>query len=384
MTILPPLLYRGSVKNVRGEVSAESLLFEFSDRYSVFDWGEMPDQLEGKGSALAIMGKCFFQYLENPNNWKELLTSGPITSHFDSSYLDSLKHSELYKEYSLSGLKHHARLEDKEISWNSPFLKVQNIAVLRPTLGEDQSYQYYQYKDKPVNTLVPLEIIFRLGLPPGNSLSKRLGQDLLAWKEFGFESIPSHEKLLAKPIIDFSTKLERGDRYLAYSEAREIAGLCATEWNELHQMSHLIALNLFSFHHKMGLELWDGKIEVAFIKKDDGSRGFMLVDSVGIDELRLLYKGKSFSKEFLREVYKNTQWSKNLEASKKESLLSGMDFKDICLNHYHSSPDKLDAAVKLRAEAVYKSYCNEVSGLMGNEKKFEENYNLESYALRYL
>ena len=71
MSILPPLLYRGSVKNVRGEVSAESLLFEFSDRYSVFDWGEMPDQLEEKGTALAIMGKSFFSYLENPDNWKE-------------------------------------------------------------------------------------------------------------------------------------------------------------------------------------------------------------------------------------------------------------------------------------------------------------------------
>jgi phosphoribosylaminoimidazole-succinocarboxamide synthase len=110
----------------------------------------------------------------------------------------------------------------------------------------------------------------------------------------------------------------------------------------------------------------------------------MLVDSVGIDELRLLYKGKSFSKEFLREVYKNSDWYKKLEAAKKESLVNGVDFKKICLENYHSAPEKLDTEIKLRAEAVYKSYCNEVSTLMGHEKNFAPEYNFETYASRYL
>ena len=62
MTQLPPVLYRGSVKNVRGEVSHPHLLFEFSDRFSVFDWGEMPDALSEKGKTLAVMGKSFFKF----------------------------------------------------------------------------------------------------------------------------------------------------------------------------------------------------------------------------------------------------------------------------------------------------------------------------------
>jgi phosphoribosylaminoimidazole-succinocarboxamide synthase len=384
MSILPPLLYRGSVKNVRGEVSAENLLFEFSDRYSVFDWGEMPDSLEGKGASLAIMGKSFFQYLENPKNWRDLLTSEVITSTFEQSYITSLKNTDLFKQYSEQGLNHHALLDNSEYPWNSPFLKVKNIHILRPTLDLDQHYHYEAYDNRPINTLVPLEVIFRLGLPPGNSLSKRLGSDLSKWEELGHKTIPTGEKLLNKPILDFSTKLERGDRYLSYTEAREIAALSTSEWLELEQMTHLIALNLFSFHHKMGLELWDGKIEVAFIQNANGSRSFMLVDSVGIDELRLLYKGKSFSKEFLREVYKTSDWYKNLEAAKKESLDSGVDFKEICLKKYHSEPQKLDPEVKERAAAVYRSYCNGVSELMGHEKNFSESYNLEAYALRYL
>src|SRR5208283_2683767 len=38
--------------------------FRFSDRYSVFDWGEMPDNIEGKGAALCLMGAYCFEKLE--------------------------------------------------------------------------------------------------------------------------------------------------------------------------------------------------------------------------------------------------------------------------------------------------------------------------------
>src|SRR4030042_759901 len=38
--------------------------FLFSDRYSVFDWGEMPDHIAGKGAALCLMGAYCFEQLE--------------------------------------------------------------------------------------------------------------------------------------------------------------------------------------------------------------------------------------------------------------------------------------------------------------------------------
>ena len=37
--------------------------FNFSDRYSVFDWGEMPDHIDGKGAALCITSAYFFERL---------------------------------------------------------------------------------------------------------------------------------------------------------------------------------------------------------------------------------------------------------------------------------------------------------------------------------
>lgn len=383
MNILPPLLYRGSVKNVRGEVSDNFLLFEFSDRYSIFDWGEMPDLLDGKGRALSIMGKAFFLYLENPKNWQGLFENEIIKNKFDPDYLSKLENSDLYKHFCSTGLPHHASLEN-EYPWDSPYLKVKNVNVLRPIQNPDHSYNYEPYKTKLVNTLVPLEIIFRIGLAKGNSLTKRLGQDLTKWKEFGFSHIPNDSELLKIPMIDFSTKLERGDRYLDYVEAKRIAGLNDHEWSELHQMTQLVALNLFFIHHKMGLELWDGKIEVAFIEGVDGQRSFMLVDSVGIDELRLLYKGKSFSKEFLRETYKESIWYKNLEASKKESQKTGIDFKEICRSKYNSTPSNLEMNIKLRAQAVYKSYCNSISKLVGKDFPFDFEFTFENYSSRYL
>ncbi len=38
--------------------------FHFSDRYSVFDWGEMPDHIDAKGAALCLMGAYCFEQLE--------------------------------------------------------------------------------------------------------------------------------------------------------------------------------------------------------------------------------------------------------------------------------------------------------------------------------
>src|SRR4051812_6882354 len=56
------LVHRGSTKDVYK--SAENFLFKFSDRYSVFDWGEMPDHLERKGIALARFTKVVYQKLQ--------------------------------------------------------------------------------------------------------------------------------------------------------------------------------------------------------------------------------------------------------------------------------------------------------------------------------
>lgn len=387
MMTLPSLLYRGSVKNIRGDVSPsvdspQHLLFEYSDRYSVFDWGEMPDQLIGKGRALSIMGKLFFRYLENPLNWTDLFSRLEVRQRFTSSFLEKCQQSAEYERLCSEGLTHHY-LGDEDNAFDSAFMKIKRIDVIRP-VRQEREYDYSPYRQRVVNTLVPLEMIFRLGLPPGNSLSKRLGFNPVAWREFGLKSVPREGDRLDQVVLDFSTKLERGDRYLEASEAKRLSGMSDEEWRELSMLINLIALNLYSLHHCLGLDLWDGKLEMAFVEKDQ-RRSFMLVDSIGIDELRLLCAGKSFSKEFLREHYKNSQWYRHLEEAKKEAQMRGLDFKKLCQEKYHSSPEALPLQVLERALFVYKAYCNSLALRLGlNAPIFPGNFTIEEYQARYL
>lgn len=346
MNQLPPLLYQGSVKNVRGLASDDSLVFEYSDRYSIFDWGEMPDQISGKGAALNLMGFAFFQYLEKQME-----------------------------------LKHH--MLGLVGTGVTNCCRVKNVKVVRPTkLGS--TYNYRAYQDRLVNALVPLEVIFRLGLSKGNSLSKRFKADPELVKQFGLTSVPEEGVMLEKPLIDFSTKLENGDRYLTYDEARAISGMSEDEFKKLISLATEIAVNLKDFHQKMGLELWDGKVEFAFTQGEGLERNFMLVDSIGIDELRLISQGRSLSKEFLREIYKESGWYNALNAAKEESLKTLVDFKDICKTKYNQFPEKLSPQNKQKAEDLYQSYCNSVYALMNLPLPFSADLNVKNYMEKYL
>ncbi len=74
-------LYRGSVKDVVGPFQLPAapgktaILFEYTDSFSVFDWGKMPDVLPAKGSALAILAADLFEKLENPETWRDFSKS---------------------------------------------------------------------------------------------------------------------------------------------------------------------------------------------------------------------------------------------------------------------------------------------------------------------
>jgi len=59
-----------SVKGFRVEeaATADSLgtgAFVFTDDYSVFDWGKMPDAIPNKGASLCAMGAANFERLES-------------------------------------------------------------------------------------------------------------------------------------------------------------------------------------------------------------------------------------------------------------------------------------------------------------------------------
>jgi phosphoribosylaminoimidazole-succinocarboxamide synthase len=172
------LVYKGSVKDLYRQ--DKSLFFEYSNRYSIFDWGEMPDEIPLKGQALASMAASFFEYL------------------------------------SAQGFKSHFIAAKSATS-----IQVQPVQVLRPEWKNGQ-YDYSAYASRPTFTLVPLEVIFRRFLGQGNSLEGRLKKNPAYLADLGLEQIPTAANSFDPALIEVSTKLETSDRYLTRSEINQM------------------------------------------------------------------------------------------------------------------------------------------------------------------
>lgn len=241
-------------------------VFKFTDDYSVFDYGKMPDRIPGKGEALCRMAAFNFQ------------------------------------ELAKKGVKSHFR---KLLSGNE--MEVNLVQVLYPQKNE--------LKEDSANYLIPLEIIFRNSLPKGSSVFKRLEKGELTPEDLGLEEVPKPGEKLPRPLIDVSTKLERSDRYLDWSEAQKISCLSDKELEELKQKTSLINDFITERAESIGLIHADGKVEFGL----NPERQLILVDVCGtLDENRMLFNSVNVSKQVLRDYYLTTPWAKEFEAAKQE------------------------------------------------------------------
>jgi phosphoribosylaminoimidazole-succinocarboxamide synthase len=370
-----PMIYEGSVKNVRGTDGASPYIFEYSDRYSIFDWGQMPDLLKDKGESLAFLAWFFFDYLGKPENWKSWQSPA------------AFKESKTLARLREKGVSHHALglvggdlkalSLAREIMAPSRCLAVKPVRVLRPVShveGGKVAWDYSMYAERPVNALVPLEVIFRFGVPDGSSLLKRV-DDISYCRDIGLAKAPKAGDRFDAPVIEFSTKLENKDRYISYAEARDIAGLSDDELNELRNLTSLIALRMKDIFADIGVELWDGKLEFAFA----ADRSFMLVDSIGPDELRLMTGGVHLSKETLRGAYRQTSWLAALEKAKDLADQRGeMDWKKICTEELGATPPLLSPVIKERAEMIYKSLSRALSSKFLGQAVFADAWDIDA------
>lgn len=306
--------------------------FHFSDRYSVFDWGEMPDQIPGKGAALCLMGAYCFERLEEKGiktHYKGLVDINGKTMNFKQA--------------------------------NQPInvMEVSNVNIYRPESRVSEGkleYDYSLYTPKLKNCLIPLEIIYRNGLPEGSSVFKRLEQGKTTLKELGLDHQPKPGERFDKPIFDVSTKLEKTDRYISWDEAKKIAGLTDEELNEAKNVLSKVNDIITKMASRAGLVNEDGKIELAF----DDQRRIMVVDVVGtLDECRFTFNGIHVSKEIARQFYKKTSWYLDLEEAKKTAEEKGIkDWKSLC----KSEPPKLDSKLRTIISEMYISTANELTG----------------------
>ncbi|MHA1265485.1 MAG: phosphoribosylaminoimidazolesuccinocarboxamide synthase [Candidatus Helarchaeota archaeon] len=302
--------------------------FVFSDRYSVFDWGEMPDHIKNKGAALCLMGAYGFEKAEAEG----------IKTHYRGLLRQDGK---------------VVRLEDLEAPTN--VMEISLVRVIRPKF-QNKTYDYSMYSPALSNFLIPLEIIYRNGLPEGSSIFKRLERGIITYQDLGLEAYPKPGVKLAHPIFDVSTKLEERDRYITWKEAQKIAGLTDDEVMAIKAVLLKVNEIITAIAKKAQLVNEDGKIELAF----DPSRELMLVDVIGtLDECRFTWNSIHVSKEIARQYYKTTQWYKDVEDAKHQAQEQKVEaWKDLC----KSKPSKLPPTLKEIIENIYTATTNAFLG----------------------
>jgi phosphoribosylaminoimidazole-succinocarboxamide synthase len=254
-------------------------------------------------------------------------------------------------------------------------MEIDLVNVFRPqTVMKDGKlqYDYRVYTPNLRNFLIPLEIIYRNGLPEGSSVFKRLEEGVITIETLGLDHYPRPGERLSKPIFDVSTKLEEADRYLTWDEATEIAGLTVEEVEDIRALLFKVNKMITQMALKADLENEDGKIELAF----DPERRLMVVDVVGtLDECRFTYEGLHVSKEIARQFYRKTDWYNDVEEAKKRAETEGVkDWKKLC----KSKPPKLDPTLKRTISEMYMAVANELT-----ETKIFEVPSLADVVKRY-
>jgi phosphoribosylaminoimidazole-succinocarboxamide synthase len=381
----PALLYPGSVKNLLGPVefagtAQPGIVFEYTDAYSVFDWGRMPDGLARKGEALAILAADLFERLEAPEAWREFSRSETALAlrrahRFGPTFIElgeKLQQEGLRTHYlgALESAASTAPVRVASLTGPVKYFAVRAVSAVRPqsvqVLGREVS-DYTETRVSPAPRLVPLEVVFRFGVPEGSSLVERVARDPGYLASIGYGDL--HATAGARwdfPVMELFTKLESSDRVLTLSEALAISGLTGEQLQGLLLKTAWVAGFLRGRCAAAGIELADGKLEWGL---DEHGETF-LVDAVGPDELRLLKSGVQLSKEFLRLHYRGSPWYKALEKAKSAAKTQGIsDWKKLVTE----PPAKLPETHREAASQLYPALTNALTG----KRWFPEAWSLD-------
>ncbi|MFC6837685.1 phosphoribosylaminoimidazolesuccinocarboxamide synthase [Halomarina ordinaria] len=300
--------------------------FRFTDDYSVFDWGKMPDEIPGKGAALCAMGAANFELLEEagvPTHYRGVVVEGSVEEEGLPVPLSAAAEPPREMAIDLTqvpDLPHEGRTYDYD--------------AFHAAAGE--------------NYLVPLEIVFRNTVPVGSSLRSRgapadYGLDHDDWPDAPVD--------LPDPVVEFSTKYEEEDRYLAREEADRIAGKADVE--DLESVAREVNRLVTERAAAAGLTHEDGKIECLYV---DGE--VRVADVVGtFDENRFSYDGQQVSKEVVRQYHKRTQpeWVAAVTDAKARAAREDVaDWRALC----DRDPEPLPERVVRATSDLYRAGAN--------------------------
>src|SRR3989338_22691 len=325
----------GSVKDLEvrrkpTEIMMGDGVFHFSDRYSVFDWGEMPDHIKNKGAALCAMSAYFFEQFGKRD----------IVTHYRGVN---------------TGDKYGPLDDTKEAPTK---MRVGLARVIKPTavVAEDGevTYDYTPVRDAPGNLVIPIEVIYRNSLPKGSSVFRRLKEGTLTLEEMGLSAMPVEGQRLSAPFVDGSTKYEEFDRYPGWTVLQYLAGLSDDETRGLKEAVLKGNEVITEGMRNAGFFNEDGKLEFVFTPV----RTLMVGDTLGtLDECRITYNGVDVSKQIPRDwyAYSQPEWKNEIDVAKK---VNKKDWK----SRVTTQPEPLPTALNDVMEALYVSVANRVIG----------------------
>ncbi len=321
-TMEPIKIIKGSSKNIlifknSAIDSVGQGVFEFTDYFSIFDWGRFIDEpISGKGEAMAAVVKKYFN----------MLNEAEIKNHF---------------------------CDDAGLSKTG--VKLVNVLP---------AYQNVLPGTK--NYLLPIEIIFRIYTHPASSDLKKIKEGKRSYQELGYEQMPEPNKRLPRTKISYSTKLEETDRVLSREEARILSGLDESEMDEVEEIARKVCDIITDHSEKIGLIHYDGKIEIA----KDINGDLMVIDVLGtLDEDRFMMDAGNgnfvdVSKQFIRNWYVAQGWKKQVDAAKKiAEEKNEKDWKQFC-----SPPPKMPNNIKNLISEMYLADAKERAGIDLGEK----------------
>ena len=316
--------------------------FVFTDAYSVFDWGRMPDPIPGKGAVLCAMGAANFELLEAegvPTHYRGVV---PANADADGDADDGH-----------GGDASSADPVSLEEVTEPPREMAIDLTRVPDLPHEGRTYDYDAYHDAADhNYLVPLEIVFRNSVPVGSSLRTRYAPE-----EVGLEGSewPEEAVALPEPLVEFSTKYEESDRYLTREEADRIAGVASVD--ELESVALRVNELVTGRAEEQGFTHEDGKIECLYY---DGE--VRVADVVGtFDENRFAFDGQEVSKEAVRQYHRRTQsaWVAAVESAKRAARAQDVaDWRTLC----ERDPDPLAEDVVGVVSDLYRAGANRYLG----------------------
>ncbi len=275
-------------------------LFEFTDDYSVFHYGKMPDRIPDKGEACCRIAAFNF----------DLFARAGIPTHYRAF------HQPDQLEFTL-------------------------LRVIDP--------QLHPLAPTDVNHLIPLQVIFRNIIPPGSSVLRRLALGRLAPADIGLTAPPEPGAVLDRPAIEYTTKLEEIDRFIDRGEAAKTGGLDGDQQSALEERTRAVDEIVTAHARGVGLVHADGKVEYG---RDDRGE-LILVDHAGTpDEARLLLDGAHVSKQVFRDHYAATGLQDRVEEWVREGRPRAT---------WPAPPPLPGEVVDLAAE-MYRSLCEAWTG----------------------